>query len=575
MIFYKSLLHIINILIPKLTFMKKQNCFYNLYNLSVLKITIICIFIVGVFLQSCVKDGDFDFKKLAKNQYSPTLAAPFVNSRLTLKDILKDTSGIIQVNSDNSLKLVYSTNNLYSVMAKDLIIIPDQSIQTDTTNIPLFPPIVGDSSYYSIVKPYSFAMPEAGQKVDSIYFKSAKLSLLIQSNINHSGKIDLTIPNIRNQSGTIFQIPIAYTYDTINNPTTYTIPKTLDLSGYTVFFDNSPGHTNELTFNYKHWIYGDHQPNIGGYYIHLNDTIKDIQFGKLFGYIGQYTFNLKDTTFFDVFTNNTLMDNLQINNVNVGIKYSNSYGVPVQVSVDKFQAYSNTNTVAVHDFPNPNPFTLNYPKVIPYQVGQTINGTIPTTGTVQSTDLANAINIAPKFIVYNVTGKTNPTGSTTEENFVLDTSKFTVGVNIEVPLEGKVGGFVVQDTIDFNFDKTDQIDQASFKVVTTNAFPLSADIQVYFANQISQPIDSLIVTGQQIIVSGIVDPITKKIISPSTRISDIVLSTSQILKLKYTKKLIIKAKLFSYNYPNQVIKIFNDNYIDVKLGVKAKFKVNL
>jgi hypothetical protein len=44
--------------------------------------------------------------------------------------------------------------------------------------------------------------------------------------------------------------------------------------------------------------------------------------------------------------------------------------------------------------------------------------------------------------------------------------------------------------------------------------------------------------------------------------------------LKYAKKLIIRAKLYSYNYPNQVVKLFNDNYINVKIGMKAKFKLN-
>ncbi len=549
--------------------MKKLYYLNKLYNIIFNKL-ILFLSLISILVQSCVKDGDFDFNKLARSQYNPTFAAPFVSSKLTLKDILKDTSGIIQVNIDQSLKLVYSTGNLYSVMAKDLLIIPDQSINTDTTNIPIVIVNPGDTVMYSIVKPYSLAMPEAGQRADSIYFKSAQLVMNIQTNINHSGKIDLTIPNIRNMYGDTFKIHIPYQYTS----GTTTIPVNSDLAGYTIHFNNAPGHTNELTLNYKHYIYGDNNPNLGSYYVHLNDNIKNIQYGKLFGYIGQYTFNLKDTTFFDIFTNNTLLDNLQLDNVNVGITYTNSYGLPVQVNVDKFQAYSGTNTVAVHDFPSPNPFSLNYPKVSLNQVGQTINGSIPS---VNSTDLANAINIGPKFIVYNVTGKSNPTGSTTEENFVLDTSKFTIGVNVELPLEGKVGGFVIQDTLDFNFDNStiDKIDNISFRINMTNAFPLGADVQVYFANQLFNITDSLISSGQAIIVSGIVNPVTRRVVSPSSKTTEVILNNNRVQNLRYAKKLIIKAKLSSYNYPTQVVKIFNDNYIDVKLGMKAKLKVNL
>ncbi len=554
-------------------FMKKHIYINVLYEIISFKL-FVSIILLLILVQSCVKDGDFDFKKMAQNQLSPTIAAPFVNSKLSLKDIIKDTSGIIHVNFDQSLKLVYSTNNLYSIMAKDLFVIPDQSIKTDTSNFNFVAPPLGDSTFYSIITPYSLQMPDTSQKqrIDIVYLKSALLKLLIETNVNHSGRIELTIPNIRNNQGDTFKIQIPNHYSPIITPIPYTIPVNFDLSGYTIYLNNSPGHTNEITFYYKHWIYGDNNFNGINYYTHLNDSITNIQYGKLFGYIGQYDFNLKDTTFFDIFTNNTLLDNLQINNINVGVKYTNSYGLPVLVKVDKFQVNSGTNTVNVHDFPIPNPFSLDYPKVSLHQVGQTITGSIPA---VQSTDLASAINIAPKYIVYNVSGKSNPTGSTSEENFILDTSKFTVAVNLELPLEGTVGGFVVQDTIDFSLDKISQIDEVTFKILTTNDFPLSADMQVYFANQICIPIDSMITTpGQQIVVSGIVDPTTRKVISPSTKMTEVYIDNTRVQKLKYAKKLIIRAKLYSYNYPNQVVKLFNDNYINVKIGMKAKFKLN-
>ena len=554
-------------------FMKKHIYINVLYEIISFKL-FVSIILLLILVQSCVKDGDFDFKKMAQNQLSPTIAAPFVNSKLSLKDIIKDTSGIIHVNFDQSLKLVYSTNNLYSIMAKDLFVIPDQIIKTDTSNFNFVAPPLGDSTFYSIITPYSLQMPDTSQKqrIDIVYLKSALLKLLIETNVNHSGRIELTIPNIRNNQGDTFKIQIPNHYSPIITPIPYTIPVNFDLTGYTIYLNNSPGHTNEITFYYKHWIYGDNNFNGINYYTHLNDSITNIQYGKLFGYIGQYDFNLKDTTFFDIFTNNTLLDNLQINNINVGVKYTNSYGLPVLVKVDKFQANSGTKIVNVHDFPIPNPFSLDYPKVSLHQVGQTITGSIPA---VQSTDLASAINIAPKYIVYNVSGKSNPTGSTSEENFILDTSKFTVAVNLELPLEGTVGGFVVQDTIDFSLDKISQIDEVTFKILTTNDFPLSADMQVYFANQICIPIDSMITTpGQQIVVSGIVDPTTRKVISPSTKMTEVYIDNTRVQKLKYAKKLIIRAKLYSYNYPNQVVKLFNDNYINVKIGMKAKFKLN-
>jgi uncharacterized membrane protein len=524
---------------------------------------------ISFFLNSCVKEGDFQFDKLASNQFDPTIAAPFVSSRLTLKKLIDDNTGIVQVNTDNSLKLIYTTNKLVSVMAKNLFKIPDQNLSTDTTSM-IFPPIpTGDSIYYSLTKPYPFITPNPGQgqRMDSVFIKTAELKLDITSDINHSGRIILTTPNITYPNGQVFSvtIPLNYTGSTIH------VIKNVDISGCRINFNNSPGHSNELTFKYEHYLYGDGNPNNLTYFLSLKSDIINISYQKLFGYIGQQSFPLKDTLNLDIF-NNQLSGQFEFNSVTVGLKALNSYGLPIRATIDKFQAQNGTNFVDINDFPSStsNAFDISYPDI--NHIGQSVETNISN---VLSTKLAQAINISPKKIIYNVNGLANPANNPNSSNFVLDTSNFSVDMHIELPLEGKVGGFVLQDTLAFDLKDIKDIEEATFRINTWNAFPLSANIQVYFTDILYNKLDSLVTNGQDIITSGIINPLTNMVSSATYKLSEFSMVKSRLRKIETAKKILIRARLTTPGYSNgQIIKISNNDYLDVKLGIKVKANIN-
>ena len=526
-------------------------------------------FILSVFLFSCVKEGDFSFDKLATNQLDPSIAAPFVNSRLTLKKMLDDNSGIVQINPlDNSLRLVYTMEKT-SDKAKDLFVIDNQHLLTDTNNM-VFPPIpVGNTINYSLTKPYPFIMPDPslGQRLDSVFIKTALLKLAIKTNINHSGKIVLTSPSIIRANGQIFSEEIQLLYP---RDTTIAVLNIIDISGCEIMFNNSPGHSNELTFKYEHFIYGDANTNLPKYRTEMNCDIQNIAYQKLFGYIGQQLFPLNDTLTMDIF-NNQLSGQFEFNNITVGIKTRNSFGLPIEVKIDKFQAQNGTSIVNITDFPSPNPFIINYPSI--NEIGQYKETIIPNT---VSSNLAQAINISPKMIIYNINGKANPANNPTASNFVMDSSNFSVAVNIELPLEGKVGGFVLQDTIDFDLKNIKDIDEANFRINTWNAFPLTANIQVYFCDFFYGVLDSLVTNGQDIITAGVINPTTHMVVSPTFKFNEYTMLKSRLRKIENAKKILVRAKLTTPGYSSgQIIKVSNNDYLDVKLGLKVKANINL
>jgi len=549
------------IIIPKISIFKLKGRF-------------ICYagFLLFLFLFSCVKEGDFEFDKLASNQYDPSIAAPFVSSRISLKELLGDTAGFIQTdNADNSLKIVYDTMK-DSKMAKDLFIISDQYLPIDTSNMSISPVSSGDSTSYSITRPYPFTLPKPGQRLDSVYVKTATLKLDINTDVNHSGKIILTTPNITYPDGQHFKVVIPLIYSGVGPIQVY---KDVDISSCKITFNNTAGHPNELIFTYEHIIYSDLYPNNSPYKITLKSNIVDITYHKLIGYIGPYDIPVQDIINIPEDNIKELLQYISFNKVGLSADINNSYGLPIDIRFDTIVAIASSGNVVVTNFPTQNPFGINYPSI--QQIGQNTKTIIPFQN---NPSLISAINKSPSGIIFKVSGKLNPGSSTsppTTTNFVLDTSKFTVGVHVELPLEGKIAGFVHSDTLEFDLaSKLKNADDVTFKINITNSFPLDANVQVYFANVYGQIIDSMISSGENLIHSAIVDVSSHLVTSPVLKLTEVVISKERVRRIENmdTRKLIIKGKLTSFNNGNQVVKLTNANYLDVKIGMKVKINTH-
>src|SRR3954471_1592093 len=98
-------------------------------NIKKIRITSVFALVLIIFMvSSCIKDN-FEFDKLAQTEWNPSLAAPLVHSSLSVQDILtkNDKSGVISVDSNHFCSIVYE-GNLFSILASDLVKMPDQII---------------------------------------------------------------------------------------------------------------------------------------------------------------------------------------------------------------------------------------------------------------------------------------------------------------------------------------------------------------------------------------------------------------------------------------------------------------
>ena len=112
-----------------------------------------------------------------------------------------------------------------------------------------------------------------------------------------------------------------------------------------------------------------------------------------------------------------------------------------------------------------------------------------------------------------------------------------------------------------------------FTVITNNAFPITAFVQIYFMNEGYFALDSLFSMNENIIQSGVVGPAPDlKVVKPTYKKVETVLGRNKLDHLAATKKLIIRGTISSYQSGD--VKFYNTDYIDIKVGVKTKLSAD-
>lgn len=85
---------------------------------------------VSLIISSCMKE-DYTWDEINIDNYNPAVAAPIVNTTLTLHDLVEDVinsdSSVISIDADSLLWVTYSSD-LFRMGLNDLISIPDQNI---------------------------------------------------------------------------------------------------------------------------------------------------------------------------------------------------------------------------------------------------------------------------------------------------------------------------------------------------------------------------------------------------------------------------------------------------------------
>ncbi|HRS53340.1 MAG TPA: hypothetical protein P5250_01365 [Bacteroidales bacterium] len=537
------------------------------YKIKITSNIIFSLFILIIITTSCKKD-EYNLNKLSTSgEWSPDVALPLVYASLSLEDVLADYEHTNYITDSSNLCYLVYQNKVFSNNAENIIHIPNQFVNTTATiNINGNSLPIGNDETTNINKLYTFNFAN-GEIIDSIYIKSGLLTFNVNSNLNYDATIIVTFPSLITPNNTPFSKTLTLTAG--YNPTYQ-----LNIDGCIMKFGIGGASSNQIPIQYTIIVHGNGSPNNSPYTINFNESFLDIKFSKIYGYLGQFSFDVPTDTVNIKLYNNYLWGYIDYEDSRIYLNMNSSLGIPLKMHVTDFEAKnSNNSTNSIFIIGNGVPLFYS-PYIIqpaPFTYPFSISETIKLNK--YNSNVSNAMLISPNYFYCKPNINTNPSGLT--HNFAFDTSKFSFNMKVELPLHDDAWNFIFQDTIPFNLDNIEKMEYLQLNIDLSNKFPIDAILQIYLVDSTNTKLDSLFKPNQNIIIAATPGPAPDYLVTnPVKKYTTIIMDKARLQKLKNIKKLFIRSHLVSYNNGANTVKIYSFYTIDVKISARAKMKVD-
>jgi hypothetical protein len=531
-------------------------------------------FLSFIVLTACLKDN-FKFKKLTNSFWEPDVAMPLVNSSLSLENILKISAANnnFSIGSDNFVTLIYR-GNIFSVTAEEAINIPDPpaplqaSYSLSSSLAAAFNALPAGTIDTLPIVTNVLAFDLSPHSLDSMVLKGGILAFNLSFDLPVQATVNLSFPGIKKNG-----LPLTGTLNLIasspGNPSTGSL--SFDLSGAKVNLNSGP--TEGIEMAQQIILTKSLGVNVTtANQINYQATYTQLKFSKLFGFfdfsqaqLAPYQDTVAITLFDNVFGNNAF----QFTDPSIGVTITNSFGIPIVGEMQVFKTYAplhNPTTVNVV-FPF-NPINIPAPTIA--QIGQSASISYELNN--QNSNVNPAMSISPRYLIYKL--RNLPVPPQVNQYFVCDTSRFKVDLDLNLPLQGSVNRLVFQDTIPFEFQDVEELQELLIKAFVVNEFPLEARMQIYFADSLGYVRDSLMNSDQLIIRAA--QPSTGSQTIAAQKITEVNYTFDRIRNLKRVKQIYVKAITSSTDASSgKDIRIYSTFKIDVKLSAKAKLKFKI
>ncbi len=539
---------------------------------------VVSLIFVSIWITSCYKDK-FDFSKLSTDMnWNPNLAVPAVHSSLTIRDLLNDydSNEVFVQDQTGFLYLMYH-KQVFSLPASDYVTLPDQTFSDNFTGTEFITQGFPASSPKTITKNYTHQMSIGlpTDAFDSLILKDGTFTLSVTSTFLHTGSLIITFPTMK-----LNGVPYSKTVNinTSNGSFTYSSPFT-DLAGYKIDLTNPT--FNQIPVNLSltlvkttgNIVSPSDQANV-------SISFSGLKYSMLWGNIGQRTIPMQEDTVNIKFFNNTINGSIYFMDPKFRLYLYNSFGVPMSASFNDFKIYSSiTGSFNTYTFPAAyNPLVITAPTVPAWPVIPQI----VQLDTLNFSPIRSIISEFPRYVYLQTTATTNPTSIPPQYNFIMDTSRFSLDLEVELPMWGRATWWVLQDTIDFNLadyykdsvPDLNNIDWVKFHINVTNGMPTEAGIQMYLCDT-NYVIKGLIFPSpnMEIVQSGVLGQ-SGRVVSPTRKISDFTYQGDSLKYMLDVRKILVRGYVHTTNVGTTNVRFYDDYAIDVKVGVQVQTKFN-
>ena len=517
---------------------------------------------------SCKKTDEIDLSTLQTYHH---VAIPLVSAEIDVEDMLeRDTGDIISTGTDGELFLAYVTPPT-TINASEIIDIPDQTFSISVNPAPQNLPSLINSISYSDTNINAFTFP-LGEELSSIEFSQGILTIEILNNLSHEVVLEITIPSLVNAQGNFFSDILTAS---ANNPAV----TQANLSNYT--FDLTKGSLgfNEMVVYLEVTINGSGSPINTTDDLTFSFTMDNLEFSSIFGDIKYQQFDLGSIPLpLDIFSNSESAVQFLLTNPEIKHTIQNSFGFTANMGMQSMYyedlqggflgnvLYDSSASGNLQAAP------FYFPAIEqPASQGDSVTSII-TMNAANST-INELINSTPKSIISSPVVVVNADSTITNNNFILSSSNISVSTEITLPLEGYAGGWVMGDTIPFDF-KVDElfssqtdIDSAVIKFSTTNGWPIEVDFTLQLLDSNFNLLSS-IADGEMVLQSATLDANGRVVQDSEQKVTLLGCDESCVDNLNETKHVILLVTAGTSDYDNQQsVKIYSDYKLQLSMSL--------
>jgi hypothetical protein len=484
---------------------------------------------------------------------------PLVNSELNIKNFVGDSI----FKSDNTGLLSFDvTREIFSIKLDSVIKLPDTNIVSTFTVPAIIPTKFAPGQSLTFFPPSELKF-DIGNDVELKTADIRKGTLTIKYKNDLSEPIDI-IYKISSavKNGSVFTIT-----ETVP-PLPTTLTKTYDLAGYSFNMRGLSGNvyntivqSNTIILNAN----ADTALITFGQGLKTEIGYQDIVADYIDGYFGQQIIDIPlDTAKIDL-VDNFAASNFMLYDATLNFKILNEFGAEFTASLSNIKSI-NLGGTSIVPLTTSQLSNINLNRAT--KAGTNVYPSIKTISlTSTNSNIVPFLSNIPNKLTYQGSVSLNPLGNLSGYNdFAFYNKGIRVLAEINIPMRFNANNFTLKSTTDVDFTNVKQLDNVksgNLVILVKNGYPFRTTLQAYLLNEQNQVLDSLFVSGQNIIESGQVDG--QNIVTASTNSKILVpLDVEKIKKLKQSKFITVVTKF-----------IMPPNPPDIKIYENYKYNVNI
>jgi hypothetical protein len=526
------------------------------------RFTALCAIAGTVILSSCLEGLD-NLGKIDKTSFEPIIDFPLVNSDFTMQEFLTGGKSKGKLSEQNGVLVLTYDDSLATPLGDSFFSIPDQQSPT----LSITGPEVSFSSpgtSVTVTKSLTFDFStSSSESLDSVWIKAGKLQLNLSSNFPANIQLNITIPSLK------IQRTILHQNVTFNGPGNES--PSIDLQNAVADLTAGGTTSNKLTLTVQATITDTGTPLNSTHKLTCDFAMDNLAFRALFGDLNTQNYQLKgDSINVDVF-DNSFSGTVDFLAPAVDLTLVNSFGLPIALDIHGVTAVKQDGSVIAlsgNAVSAPlNPYLVSAPDY--NHIGQSVASAVSINSS--NSNLSQLISSLPRYLTHQLGVTLNPAGAS--RNFVLDDSRISVKVHLELPFYGKVSALTLSRTYDFNGLGIDDVQQGSVVIKTSNELPLDAAVQAYFIDENGTTVDSLF-TNPTIAKGAAVDGngFTQ---GPAELSKAVTLTQDRVDRINQAKHLVLVAILNTTNGGTIPVKFSATDEFQISIGVSTRVKYSI